>query len=452
MAEVKKNDKIELTVDALTSEGSGVGRFGGLAVFVRHTCPGDSIIAHIIKRSKNYAVGIIDSIDVPSPYRIESDCAFSDKCGGCSFRHISYEKELEYKLGRVNDALERIGHLDLRAESIIGADRLDGYRNKAQYPVCIKDGGLQAGFYAYKSHRIIPCTDCRLQPTEFKAGLEAFAEWVRLAGVTSYDEETGRGLLRHIYFRKAFATNELMACAVINGDTLPQSDTLVSLLRDALPDLKSVVFNVNRQNTNVILGEKTVTVWGSDTITDRLLGCDFVISPNSFYQVNHDQCEKLYAKAAEYADLSGGEVLLDLYCGAGTIGLTMAERAKKLIGIEIIPQAVENARINAKLNGIDNAEFICADAPQGAKLIQRDIRPDVIILDPPRKGCDSALLDTVAELSPDRIVYVSCDSATLARDLAILAGKGYTAQKITAVDLFPRTPHCEAVALITRNG
>lgn len=449
--ELSKNDKIELTIDALTSEGSGVGRYNGLAVFVRGTVPGDKIIAHIIKRSKHYAVGIINKILSPSPQRTESDCPYSQKCGGCSFRHMTYEEELRYKKSRVQDALSRIGHLDIKVEEIIGAQKLNHYRNKAQYPVEISDGVLSAGFYAYKSHRIIPCHNCQLQPAEFEKGLGAFSEWIKKENITSYDEQTGRGLLRHIYFRKGFATGEIMACAVINGDSVPNAQLLISLLRKNVDGLKSIALNLNKEKTNVILGKQTRIIWGEQHIQDRLLGKTFLISPNSFYQVNHDQCEKLYETAKAFAGLTGEETLLDLYCGVGTIGLTMADSAKQLVGIEIIPQAIENAKENAKINGIENAQFLCADAPKGAEILkQQRINPDVIILDPPRKGCDRALLDTITELSPDRIVYVSCDSATLARDLEILNSKGFTVNKVTAVDMFPRTPHVETVALLKR--
>lgn len=449
LVELSKNDKIELTIDALTSEGSGIGRYNGFAVFVRGTVPQDKIIAHIIKKSKNYAIGIIDKILQPSPERIESDCPYSKRCGGCSFRHMTYDEELRYKKSRVQDALSRIGHLNIEVDEIIGADDLTFYRNKAQYPVDICDGEMYAGFYAYKSHRIIPCSDCRLQPMEFENGLNAFAKWIEAENITSYNEQTGKGLLRHIYFRKGFATGEIMACAVVNSDSIPNKDLLISLLKENVDGLVSVAVNVNKDKTNVILGKETKVIWGEETIRDRLLGKTFLISPNSFYQVNHNQCEKLYAKAKEFAGLTGNEILLDLYCGVGTIGLTMADAVKQLVGIEIIPQAIENAEENAKINNIINAKFICADAPKGAEILKKQgIKPNIIILDPPRKGCDKSLFDTVEQLSPDRIVYVSCDSATLARDLEILKEKGYITQKVTAVDMFPRTPHVEAVALI----
>ena len=449
--DLKKNDKIELYIDAVTSEGSGIGRCNGFAVFVRGTVPGDKIITHIIKVSKNYAIGIVDEILEPSAQRIESDCPVSKKCGGCSFRDMTYEEELKYKLSRVQDAISRIGHIDFEVENIVGADEINHYRNKAQYPVYIENGNLTAGFYAYKSHRIIPCKDCSLQPVEFENGIKAFEKWVKKNNITSFDERTGKGLLRHIYFRKAFGTGEMMACAVVNGNDIPDKEYLVAELQNAFENLKSVVVNINRENTNVILGDKTKTIWGSDKITDVLLGKKFVISPQSFYQVNHNQCEKLYSIAGEYADLKGDETVVDLYCGAGTIGLTLADKCENLVGIEIVPSAIENAKENAKLNGVDNADFICADAFDGAKEIEkRGLKPDLVIVDPPRKGCQKELFDVIENMGAKRIVYVSCDSATLARDLVILEEKGYILKNLTAVDMFPRTPHVECVAEIVK--
>lgn len=448
---IRKNDKIELFIEAVTSEGSGLGRYDGMAVFVRGTVPGDKIIAHIIKVSKNYAIGIVDEIIEPSTSRIEPDCPVSQKCGGCSFRDMTYEEELKYKLSRVQDAVNRIGHIDFKVERIIGADHTNFYRNKAQYPVYIENGSLTAGFYAYKSHRIIPCSDCRLQPPEFEQGIKAFEKWVKKNNITSFDEKTGKGLLRHIYFRKAFGTGEVMACAVVNANDIPDKDYLVSELQQAFENLKSVVININKKNTNVILGSETKTIRGSEKICDVLLGKKFVISPQSFYQVNHGQCEKLYSLAADYAALKGGETVVDMYCGAGTIGLTLADKCKQLVGIEIMPSAIENAKENAQLNHISNADFICADAFDGAKEIEkRGLKPDLVIVDPPRKGCQKELFDVIENMGANRIVYVSCDSATLARDLAILKEKGYNLQHLTAVDMFPRTPHVECVADIVK--
>ena len=448
---IRKNDKIELFIESVTSEGSGLGRYEGMAVFVRGTVPGDKIIAHIIKVSKNYAIGIVDDIIEPSTSRIEPDCSVSQKCGGCSFRDMTYEEELKYKLSRVQDAVNRIGHIDFKVERIIGADHTNFYRNKAQYPVYIENGSLTAGFYAYKSHRIIPCSDCRLQPPEFEQGIKAFEKWVKKNNITSFDEKTGKGLLRHIYFRKAFGTGEVMACAVVNANDIPDKDYLVLELQQAFENLKSVVINIKKKNTNVILGSETKTIRGSKKICDVLLGKKFVISPQSFYQVNHGQCEKLYSLAADYAALKGGETVVDMYCGAGTIGLTLADKCKQLVGIEIVPSAIENAKENAQLNHISNTDFICADAFDGAKEIEkRGLKPDLVIVDPPRKGCQKELFDVIENMGANRIVYVSCGSATLARDLAILKEKGYNLQHLTAVDMFPRTPHVECVADIVK--
>ncbi len=448
--DIKKNDEIKLNIEAMTSEGSAVGHYKGIAVFVRGGVPGDEVTVHIIKTSKRYCIGIIKEIITPSSSRIECDCPVAEKCGGCSFRNMAYEEELKYKKSRVEDAVKRIAHLDLPVKEVIGADSVNHYRNKAQYPVVIENGKLSAGFYAYKSHRIIPCESCLLQPEEFSDCLNAFSKWVMLSGVTSYDEKTGTGLLRHIYLRKAFGTGEIMACAVINGNEFPDADALIGELTK-LPSVKSICVNINKDNSNVILGEKTKTLWGSAALTDILLGKSFEISPNSFYQVNHGQCEKLYSKAAEYAALTGNETVVDIYCGAGTIGLSLADKAKRLFGIEIVPQAIENAKRNAEINGINNAEFFCGDAFDGAReLDRRGLKPDVIILDPPRKGCQKELLELVSKMNPKRIVYVSCDSATLARDLEILNSLGYSANEITPVDMFPRTPHVEAVCLLCR--
>jgi 23S rRNA (uracil1939-C5)-methyltransferase len=448
--DIKKNDEIKLNIESMTSEGSALGHYNGIAIFVRGAVVGDEIVAHIIKTSKRYCIATLKEIIKKSPERIESDCSVSKKCGGCSFRDMTYDEELRYKKSRVVDAVTRIAHLDIPVNDVAFADKLEHYRNKAQYPVSICDGELLAGFYAYKSHRIIPCSDCKLQSEDFVDCLNAFEKWVKFSNITSYDENTGKGLLRHIYLRKAFGTGEIMACAVINGDNLPNENYLIDELCK-IDGMSSICVNVNKKQSNVILGVETKTIWGTDTITDILLGKKFVISPNSFYQVNHSQCEKLYSKAMEYASLTGNETVVDLYCGAGTIGLTMADKAKQIFGIEIVPQAIDNAKINAKLNEITNAEFFCGDAYEGAKALEkRGVNADVVILDPPRKGCQKELFDIVQMMNPKKIVYVSCDSATLARDLEILNQKGYIAEEITPVDMFPRTPHIECVAKIVK--
>ena len=451
MKALKKNDKIELTIDAISSEGTGIGRYETMAVFVADTVTGDKIIAHIIKTTKNYAVGIVDKIIEKSKNRIVSDCPVSKQCGGCVYRSMTYEEELSVKWKKVSDAIKRIAKLDVPVNEIIGCENTLNYRNKCQYPVGIENGELKIGFYANRSHRIVKCEDCLLQSEDFAQALKAVKEWILRSGVTIYDEKSGKGTLRHIYLRKGFATGEIMLCLVINASSVPKQALLTELVTNALPNIKSIVLNFNTKNTNVILGKENKTIYGSDTITDVLLGMKYVISPNSFYQVNHDQTEKLYSLVKEICTPTKDETVVDIYCGAGTIGLTMANDVKQLIGIEIVPQAIENAKINAQMNGVTNAQFFCMDAAQGAKeLEKRGIKPDTVIVDPPRKGCDASLIETIANMSPKKIAYVSCDPATLARDLARFDEKGYKTQSITPVDMFPRTAHVETVVLLSK--
>lgn len=449
--ELKKNDRINLKIDSCSADGSGIGRYNGMAVFVPATAAGDEITAHIMKVKKNYAFAKIENIIVPSKDRIKPECPVYLKCGGCAFSHISYAAEKKIKAAHIAECLHRIGGVFPETEEIIGgAD--SRYRNKAQFPVSVENGELRAGFYAPHSHRVVHCPGCLLQPAEFEGILEVFSRYVRENGVSVYDETAHKGLLRHIYLRKGGASGEIMVCAVVNGSCLPVEEKLVEALLKKESAIKSIVLNINTKRTNVILGDRCRTLWGSDYITDILCGLKFRISPLSFYQVNRNQAEKLYNKAAEYAGLTGEETVLDLYCGAGTIGLSMASAAKEIIGVEIVPQAVEDAKINASENGITNARFICGDAPQAAALLEEQgIRPDVIILDPPRKGCEEALLKTAAQMEPQRIVYVSCDPATLARDCAALKSLGYEAVKAAPVDMFPRTGHVETVVLLSQH-
>lgn len=448
---LKKNDEIYLTVKSCTVQGSGVCGHDGMTVFVRGAVTGDRVLVHIIKVKKTYAVGIIKKLVQRSPMRAKKFCPIAEKCGGCCFAHIKYESELEIKAQQVADNFKRLGKLDITPAPIIPSPSAERYRNKAQYPVGTDGRFATIGFYAPMTHRIIDCVDCLLQPKEFSEITDIFRTWIREKKISVYNEADGSGIIRHIYIRKAVVTGQIMVCIVANSDSIPYAEALIEQLKE-IDGLASVILNINRDKTNVVLGKECKTLFGSDYITDELCGLKFNLSPLSFYQVNHDGAEILYNKAKEYAALTGSETLVDLYCGTGTIGLTMAKDVKSLIGVEIIPQAIENAKENAGLNGIDNAEFICADAAQAAStLLERGVKPDIVILDPPRKGCDEALIKTVAEMSPERVVYVSCDSATLARDCQRFAALGYRTLAATPVDMFPHTAHVETVALLVRN-
>ena len=450
---LKKNDIIELDITSASAEGSGVGRTGdGLAVFVPLSAVGDRLRVRILKVKKTYAFGRLEEIISPSKERLGPDCPVYSKCGGCVWRHINYAEECRIKRQKVIDAAERIGGISAEIMPIIPSEKTERYRNKAQLPVGRdSDGRLLTGFYAFHSHRIIDCGDCALQPKIFSEVTDVTREFMALTDNTVYDEQSGKGRLRHLYMRLGEVTNELMVCYVVNGNGLKGEDLLVKMLRERLANLKTVVFNSNKENTNVVLGAKNRTAYGNGYITDELCGLKFKISPFSFWQVNRAQAERLYGKAKEYAALTGNEVLLDLYCGTGTIGLTMARECKRLIGVEIIEDAVKDAEQNAINNGITNAEFICSDAENAAKqLEQNGLRPDVIIVDPPRKGCGEELVKTIVKMKPDRVVYVSCDPATLARDLKYFDSLGYKTEVITPVDMFPRTAHIESAALISR--
>ena len=450
---LKKNDIINLTITSATAEGSGVGKTAdGMAVFVPLSAIGDELKVKILKKKKTYAFGKIEEIIKPSPNRIEADCPYFSRCGGCVWRHISYEEECIIKRQKVIDAVERIGGISTDFKPIIACDDTMRYRNKAQFPVGRNsDGEVLIGFYAFHSHRIIDCGDCALQPEIFSRVVDITREFIEETNAEIYDEATGKGRLRHIYIRYGEVTGELMVCYVVNGNGLKQEDRLVQMLKAELPQLKTVIINSNREKTNVILGSKNRIAYGSGYITDVLCGLQFKISPFSFWQVNRAQAEKLYHKAREYACLSGEEVLLDLYCGTGTIGLTMANHCKQLIGVEIIEDAVRDAEQNARMNGIKNARFICADAPKAAaELKSEGLKPDVVILDPPRKGCGEELVKTVAQMQPKRVVYVSCDPATLARDLKFFDEYGYQTNEVTPCDMFPKTAHVESVAALTK--
>ena len=448
--ELKKNDVIKLNITSMTAQGSAVGKSAdGVVVFVPMGAVGDELEVKILKTKKTYAYGKIERIITPSQSRIEPDCPSFSKCGGCVYRHIDYNSEKEIKFNRVKDAVERIGGLkNIKINPVIGNDRVDRYRNKAQLPAGNCSEGIELGFYAAHSHRITACEDCLLQPQFFSKIMDITRNFMRFTEQSAYDEKTRRGKLRHLYIRYAEMTDELMICYVVNGGGLKREDVLVAALKKEFPNLKSVVFNSNKENTNVILGNKNRVAFGSGYITDVLCEKRFKLSPLSFYQVNRGQAEKLYKTAEKYA-APYGKLLLDLYCGTGTIGLTMADKFDKLIGVEIVEDAVLDARENAEINGVKNAEFICGDASFAAEKLRTDgLKPDVVVLDPPRKGCGEELVKTVVKMSPERVVYVSCDPETLARDLKTFSELGYKTEEITPVDLFSRTAHIESVALL----
>lgn len=454
MQMLSKNEIIPLTITGVTGEGNGVGRYDGMAVFVPYTAVGDTISCRVQKTEKRFAYGRMLELVTASADRCGADgrtCPVYEKCGGCVWRHVSYEAELRYKQQKVADALQRIGGLSVAPQDILGAKTPDRYRNKAQYPVAAADGKPIAGFYAARSHRVIAQADCCLHPAFFADVVRVVLEWATENGVVPYDEQTGSGTLRHIYIRYGEKTGEVMVCLVAATGKLPALQALSAALTQKIEGFCTLVVNINRARTNVILGDEEYTVSGKGYITDELCGLHFKLSPRSFYQVNRTQAERLYLLAQKEAGLTGNEVLLDLYCGTGTIGLTMAHKAKLLIGADIVAPAIADARENALQNGIENARFLCADAAKAAETLKAEgVCPDVVILDPPRKGCDEALVETVCAMQPRRVVYVSCDPATLSRDLARFAARGYGTKRVTPVDLFPGTMHVESVCLLER--
>ena len=447
---MKKNDIIKLKIDGMTNEGNGVGRYEGMAVFVPFTAIGDEINCRIVKLKKTYAYGIIEELMKPSKDRISAECSTYKKCGGCSFRHISYDAELSIKQSFVVDSFERIGKLSINFEDILGCEQTLHYRNKAQYPVCERYGKLMCGFYSKRSHRVVDNKDCLLQPEIFNQIADYTVKLLSKNGFMAYDEESGKGQIRHIYIRHGFHTGEIMLC-IVTTKRDKRFKNISEEISKVFPEIKSIVLNINPDKTNVILGKDNEVLLGQEYITDIMCGNKVQISPHSFYQINTAQAEKLYGIIKDYAELNGGETLLDLYCGIGTIGFSLARGIKKLIGVEIIPDAVINAKLNAKLNGIQNADFICGDAGTVAnKLIERGENPDIIIADPARKGCDSASLDAMLKMAPEKIIMVSCNPSTAARDVKYLCDNGYRVIKGRAVDMFPRTTHVETVVLMSR--
>lgn len=451
---LSKNQIIPLTIEGLTSEGSGVGHYEGQAVFVPGAAPGDTARIRIVKPLKHYAFGIIEEITSPAPCRIEADCAVCKPCGGCCYRHITYQAELAAKQQVVADAFARLGGLpEVPVLDILASPMENEYRNKVQYPIGRDaQGHIVCGFYARHSHRIVPCPDCRLQPDLLNRIAQTTCRVLEKLNISVYDETAHKGLARHIFLRRGHHSGEVMLCLVINGKALPKAQTFCKEMLEAHPEITTILCNINTAKTNVITGLENVVYYGSGTIRDTMCGVPVTLGPLSFYQVNTPSAEKLYRTARELAQLQPGDVLLDLYCGMGTIGLSMAEGVRRLVGVEIIPEAVESAKKNAANMGIENARFLCADAGKAAaQLAKEGLLPDVIVLDPPRKGCDRPTLDAVLQMAPRRIVMVSCNPATAARDVRYLVDSGaYHAEVVRPADLFPRTSHVETVVLMTK--
>ena len=446
----QKNELAVVTIEDMGSDGFGIGKVDGFALFVKDAVVGDRVEARIVKSKKNYAYARLEKVIEPSPFRVEPKCAYHRQCGGCQLQALSYEKQLEYKREKVRNQLIRIGGFsDPEVLPVLGMEEPFRYRNKAQFPFGRdREGRIVTGFYAGRTHHIVPNADCLLGVPENRRILETIADFMEKEGIAPYEEASGEGLVRHVLIRKGFATGELMVCLVINGEALPGVDGLADLLFQ-IPGMTSLTLNVNTKNTNVILGDKLIPVRGRTYITDRIGDVYYRISPLSFYQVNPVQTKRLYETALSYAGLSGTEVVWDLYCGIGTISLFLAQKAGRVYGVEVVPQAVEDARENAKLNGLENVEFYLGKAEEVLPEQYREngIRADVIVVDPPRKGCDRACLDTMISMEPKRIVYVSCNPATQARDLQLLDGK-YKVKAVQPVDMFPHTHHVENVVLL----
>ena len=452
-APVKKNETITLTFEDLTHEGSGVGKVKGYPIFVPHGLPGEEAEVKVVKVNKRFAYGKLLDIKKASPERVTPPCNVFYKCGGCQLQHMSYEMQLDMKRNQVQNVMQKVAHLPhVPVYPVLGMEDPWRYRNKIQIPVGKKDGELITGFYQKRSHRIIHDMDtCVIQNELGDRMVEAVRRIATDLGIKAYDEKTHRGVLRHIIVRTAFGTNDTMIILVTRTDKLPHQDELIKQLTETYPAIKSIIQNINSEKTNVIMGKKSRTLFGEDYIYDSIGNLKFKISPRSFYQVNPTQTKVLYEKALEYANVGPDDIVIDAYCGIGTISLFLAQKAKKVYGVEMVPEAIDDAKINAKLNGITNAEFFVGQAEKVMPWwTQQGLRPDVIVVDPPRKGCDEALLQAMIDMQPKRIVYVSCNPSTLARDLRILEDGGFRTQEVQPVDMFSQTAHVEVVALMSR--
>ena len=450
---IKKGDRFSTEITEINNLGCGIGHApDGRVIFIKGAVTGDVVECEIIKVNTSFLVGRLLETTRLSSCREDGFCTAPLACGGCVYRHVTYEHERELKRGFVKAAFAKAGLREVNILPVRSTEKTSGYRNKAQYPVAKTKNGTRAGFFAPKTHNIVPAEDCSLQNAQFAPIVKAVCQFADKYGITAYDEQSGKGVLRHIYLRIGERTGEIMLCLVINGDNLSHSAELVNEMREKFPNIVGILLSINKKNTNVVLGDKFVTLYGRDYIEDELCGLRFRVSADSFYQVNRDGAELLYTLASELADLRGGEVLMDLYCGTGTIGLSMASKAKKLIGIEVVSAAVECARENAARNGVANAEFFCADAGDRETILRAagGTRPDVVVIDPPRKGSTKELVECLASLEVPKIVYVSCDPTTLARDCAWFSEAGYSIGNVTPVDMFPRTGHVESVVCLER--
>lgn len=451
--EFKKNDVVTVKIEDMSHDGSGIGKADGYTLFIKDAVIGDEVEAKIMKTKKNYGFARLMNVLVPSPDRTEPKCPKARACGGCQLQFLSYEKQLEFKRNKVDGNLRHIGGFqNFAIEKVMGMDDPWRYRNKAQFPFGKdKDGNIVTGFYAGRTHAIIPNRNCYLGVEENEKILDMIISYMEENHVEPYNEETGKGLIRHALIRYGFTTKEIMVCLIINGESLPKKERLIEKLTK-IQGMTSITANVNKKQSNVILGDKIIPLWGQDYITDYIGNVKYQISPLSFYQVNPVQTVKLYETALEYAGLTGKETVWDLYCGIGTISLFLAQKAKQVYGVEIVPAAIEDAKKNAELNGIENAEFFVGKAEEvlPREYEEKGIYADVIVVDPPRKGCDEALLTTMLEMKPERIVYVSCDSSTLARDLKILCGEGYELGRVAVCDMFPAGVHVETIVLLSK--
>lgn len=449
---IKKNEHYEVEISDIGTEGQGIGKINGFTVFVPDTVTGDVCEVRIVKEKKHYAYGKLMTLKVPSPLRKEAICSVAHQCGGCQIQHVDYKAQLDWKTQKVKGCLEHIGGFkDMDVLPTLGMENPFYYRNKAQYPIRLENSEVKIGFFAPRSHRIVAADTCHIQDEHNKTILEKVKAFLVSYNISIYNEEMHKGLVRHLVIKSGFHTNELMVCLVINGRKLPHSEALVKTLK-IVPHVKSIILNHHLEKSNVILGKENTVLEGEAYIIDQIGDLKFMISPLSFFQVNPYQTEVLYRKALEFADLKGEEIVWDAYCGIGTISLFLAQRAKKVYGVEIVPQAIEDAKKNAALNGLTNTEFFTGKAEEIIPaLYEKGVKADVIIVDPPRKGCDEKLLQTLKNMAPQKIVYVSCDPATLARDLAYLANEAdYKIEKVQPVDMFPHTVHVETVVLMSR--